>query len=787
MTLLSDVADLVSRSHDLDETLGNVVDLVAKRLDADVCSVYLTDSDLRHLTLRATKGLSRDAVGRVRLAFGEGLVGLAAQNRETVAIDRAQEHPGFRYFPETQEERFQSLMAAPLVVRDVTTGVLVVQTVEPRHFEREDVELLRTCAQLIAPVVMNAQLLYFVAQTEHEQERVVQELARSGLPMSGRVRPRAERNVELKGIATSRGIAIGPVHFLEDPLNLAHVSYTPNEDPAQEKRDLVAAVVEARRELDEIREEVGERFGAEFSAVFNTHIQILEDHGFVARLDEQVAASGNGLTALRSVLDAYRQLFEGIEDPFFRERGSDVEDVVRRVMAKLLGVRHHNVPLSDGAVVVAENILPAHFALLETEKIGALVSEHGGPTSHGAIFARNLEIPAVTGVPGIVAAARPGELAIVDGGTGQVFLSPDDVLRAEYERAKQRFAIAVEHLDALRGRRAETRDGRRVLLTANVGLVSDLRLVERHGAEGIGLFRTELLALAHRGFPSEDEQAQLYDKVAGALAPQPVTIRTLDLGGEKTLPNIGLGEEENPQLGLRSVRLTLFHEKAFRAQLRAILRASAHRNVRLLIPMISCVGELRRVRKLLEESQRELAERGVEFDPELQIGIMIEVPAAALTSDTLARECDFFSIGTNDLTQYTLAVDRNNERVAELYEPLHPAVLALIDRTVRAGSRHGLPVSVCGEMASHPLAVPILVGLGIDELSVTPGTVPVVKEIVRALDSSEVAADAREALRVGSAEAVRCIAAARLRASGLLDHPDIGSWLRTNLESRTTA
>ena len=253
MTLLSDVADLVSRSHDLGETLGNVVDLVAKRLDADVCSIYLTDSDLRHLTLRATKGLSKDAVGRVRLAFGEGLVGRAAQNRETVALSRAQEDPDFRYFPETQEERFQSLMAAPLVVRDVTTGVLVVQTVEPRSFERQDVELLRTCAQLIAPVVMNAQLLDFVAQTEHERERVVQELARSGFPVSGRAQPRAERNVELKGNATSRGIAIGPVHFLEDPLNLAHVSYAPNDDPAQEKRDVLGAVVEARRELHDIR------------------------------------------------------------------------------------------------------------------------------------------------------------------------------------------------------------------------------------------------------------------------------------------------------------------------------------------------------------------------------------------------------------------------------------------------------------------------------------------------------------------------------------------------------
>jgi phosphotransferase system enzyme I (PtsP) len=781
VTLLADVAGIVSRSHDLRETLGNVVDLVAKRLDADVCSIYLTDADLSHLTLAATKGLSRDSVGAVRLALGEGLVGWVAAQREPVAIESALEHPQFRYFPETEEERYSSLMAAPLLVGGNCAGVLVVQTVESRPFDQQEVELLRTCAQLLAPVVTVAQLLNFAGQSEEERARVVQELSRSGFALTGKAPERGEHNVEVRGIATSRGIAIGTVHLLEDALDLSHVSYEPSEDVAQEKADLLEAVVEARRELHDIREDVGERFGAEFGAVFNTHIQILEDHGFVSRLEAAVAEAGNGLTALRQLQGEYRQLFEGIQDPYFRERGSDVEDVVRRVMAKLLGVRHHNVPLSEGAVVVAENILPAHFALLGIEKIGALLSEHGGPTSHGSIFARNLEIPAVTSVAGLLRVARPGELAIVDGGTGQVFLSPDESLRDGYRRAQHRYAVAVEHLDALSARPAETSDGRRVRLTANVGLVSDLRLVERHGAEGIGLFRTELLALARRGFPDEEDQFQLYDRVAGSLAPAPVTIRTLDLGGEKSVSHLGAGHEENPQLGLRSVRLTLFHEPHFRAQLRAILRASVHRNVLLLLPMISSIGELRRVRALVDETKDELAKRGVPFDPDMPVGIMIEVPSAALIADTLARECDFFSVGTNDLTQYTLAVDRSNERVADLYEPLHPAVLALIDRTARAGARHGLRVTVCGEMASNPLAVPLLVGLGISELSGTPGMIPVVKEIIRSLDSAEVAADAREALRAGSVGAVQGIASARLRDSGLLEHADIGTWLQTNL------
>lgn len=765
-----------------------MVDLVAKRLDADVCSVYLTDPDVEHLTLCATRGLAADSVGRVRLAFGEGLVGLAARERRPVAIEHAQQDPRFRFFPGTGEERYESLMAAPLLVRGVPIGVLVVQTERARHFDPQDVELLQTCAQLIAPVVMNARLLDLVTRTEEERNAAISRLARSGVPV-GREGGVAELvpSLELRGAPSSSGIAIGPVHRLEDPIDLARVEYAPSPVLAQESADLMHAVLEARRELDGVRDDMAERFGPEFAAVFNTHIQFLEDKGFTVRLERAVGESGNALTALRAVLEAYRQTFSRIEDPYFRERGSDIEDVGRRVMAKLLGVRHHSEPLPDGAIVVAENLLPAHFALLETEKIAALVSEHGGPTSHGAIFARSLEIPAVTGVAGILEAVRPGDTAIVDGASGRVYLRPDAALAAEYEHAQQRYAVAVEHLDTLRDRPAETRDGRRIRLTANVGLLNDLRLIERHGAEGVGLFRTELLALAHRGFPEEEEQERLYERVARAVAPQPVTIRTLDLGGDKSLEVPDAPVEENPQLGWRSTRLMLSHESVFRAQLRAILRASACGNVRVLFPLIASVEELRAARAILERAKDELAQRGEPFDPSLPVGIMIEVPSAALLADTLARECDFFSVGTNDLTQYTLAVDRGNERVSHLYDPLHPGVLALIDRAVRAAARTGIPISVCGEMASDPLAVPLLVGLGLGELSGTPSSVPVVKEIVRALDAGQVAGDARRALAAATAAEVRAIAAERVRATGLLEHSDVGGWLRSIVESAADA
>jgi len=755
---------------------------VAKRLDADACSIYLVEADLTRLTLSATNGLNRSSVGHVQLPLGKGLVGLAAKLREPVVSERAEQHPHYAYFPETGEERFASLMAVPLLVRGVTIGVLVVQTLEPRRFEPHEVEVFQTCAQMIAPVVINARLLSLVDESEEQIAQSAAELASRGIRVQGSRVERPDRNVEFRGMATARGIAIGPVYRLENPLDLAHLDYTPRPEPGGEERDVLRAIGEARRELDDARDELGNRFGPDFSAVFHTHIQILEDKGFVAKLRDAVRESGNAFLALRNVLDAYRKTFGRIEDPYFRDRMLDVEDVGRRIMGRLLGERDEMTPLQPGSIVVSDNILPGHFARLDLDKVAAIVAEHGGPTAHGAIFARTLEIPAVTGVTGIGDAVRPGEIAIVDGGEGTVYLSPDDYLVSEYRRARERFAIAAEHLDALRHLPCETRDGRRIALTANCGLVSDLRLVEQHGAEGVGLFRTEMLAFAHRGFPEEEEQEQLYERVATLLSPRPVTIRTLDLGGDKEMANVGIPNEENPQLGCRSIRLSFAHLDAFDTQLRAVLRASAFGNVRLLLPMISSLDELRRAREHLERVKREMERTGTPFDPDVPVGIMIEVPSAALIAEKLAAECDFFSIGTNDLTQYTLAVDRGNEHVAHLYDPLHPAVLALIDQSVRAAERAGIPVSLCGEMASNPLAVPILVGLGIGELSGTPSAVPIVKEIVHALDHGDAEQDARRARLAGTAAEVHRIGAERLRSAGLLEHPDVGPWLRTMLE-----
>jgi phosphotransferase system enzyme I (PtsP) len=786
VSLLADVAEIVSRSHDLEETLANVTDLVSKRLDADVCSIYSADPENQKLRLASTMGLDAEAVGHVELPIGEGLVGLAASRGEPIAIEHARSDPQYRYFPETGEERYESLLAAPLIVQGVVIGVIVIQTVEPREFHESDIELLQTCASLLAPVVMNAQLLALMSTSAQERDSVVARIAESDAFLAkadrGSKAPRQEKNVTLRGLATARGVAIGPIFRMDKPVDLERMPYQPNKDVDEEQANLKSAMTEARRQIEDMRDIVQERFGPEFAAVFHAQIQILEDKGFLLNMTQAIQETGNAREALRIVLDTYRKTFERIEDPYLRERGTDVADVGRRVLERLLGVRDHVAPMQRGSVVLVDQLLPEIFAQLEMDKVAAIIAEHGGQTSHGVIFARTLEIPTVTGATGLLLEAREGEQAIVDGATGTIYLSPDEALTREFEQAQHRYEVAVEHLDAMRERPAETLDGRRIRLSANAGLLADLRLVDKHGAEGIGLFRTELLALAHRGFPSEEEQGQLYQRVVEFLDPRNVTIRTLDLGGDKGIPNIGLDDEENPQLGCRSIRLTLENPQAFRAQLRAILRASTLGNLRLLLPMIGSVSELRQAQRVIDDVKLELESEGSPFDPELKVGVMIEVPSAALTARVLANECDFFSIGTNDLTQYTLAVDRGNERVAHLYDSLHPAVLQLIQMTVRAASEAGIPVSLCGEMAANPLCVPILVGLGIEELSGTPAAIPVVKEIIRALDSGQVEADARAALAARTAAEVHVIAATRLRQAGLVDHPDIGGWLRQLLD-----
>jgi len=764
--LLRDLGRLLTRSHDLQETLENVVRLVARWMRASACSIYLLDEDAERLVLRATKGLNLQAVGRMKIRVGQGVAGRALAERKTIAVPDVRLDPRVHAFPYSGEQKFRSLVAVPLLVRGEPLGVLTARTARVRQFPSEQLELLEMIAAQVGSIVLNARLL----------DRALREAGAGRSAAAHAFTPRKPGAV-LRGIGTSPGVARGPVHLLAARLDLANLDYRPARTTEAEWRALGRALRETVRQLNDLREAVGERFGEELADVFTTHIMILEDQGFRERLRRQLGVHGNGARALVETLQSYASILAATEDASLRERAADLEDVLQRAVGELVGVRLHNPKLRHGVIVVAERITPSEFVLLETEKVAGLVTEHGGPTSHAAIFARSLEIPAVSGIPRLAARVRPDDELIVDGLEGVVIERPRAPQRAAYAAIAERYERLRGRLDELREQPSVTRDGRAIRLSANIGGLFDLDLVRRYGAQGVGLLRTEILALSSRGLPGEDEQLRGYQRIAEQVAPDPVTVRCFDLGGDKALPDEELSEA-NPQLGWRAIRILLDRPELFRAQLRAIVRANARGNLRVMLPMIASVDEVEASRALLAEVCRELGA------PPPPLGAMIETPAAVAIGPHLARTCDFFSIGTNDLMQYTLATDRENERVADRYDPFHPGVLAGIAQAAEAARAAGIPCAVCGELGGNPAVAPLLVGMGIAELSMAPFSVLVMRQVVRTMDAQALEACAREVARAARADTVRETLRASYAAQGLLDDPDIGPAIRLLLTPR---
>ncbi len=767
--LLRDVGRLLARSHELQETLENLVRLVARWMRVGCCSIYLLEDEGSELVLRATRGLHKDAVGRVRLHVGKGIVGACLETRESIPVPDVRLDPRHVEFTGSGEERFLSLLAVPLVVRALPVGVLSVQTGRPRSFGGDEVELLETIASQVATIVLNARLLdRAFREGDVGEATTIPAPAPAPFP-AGTV---------IRGLATAPGVAIGPIHLQPPRGDLAIDHYRPARSARSEWRATERALRETTRQISDIRAAVGERFGREFARVFTTHIMILEDDGFREKLRAQIFDHGNAARALHDTMREYMRIFTASKNPTIRERAADIEDVLRRAVGELLGVRQQNPPLGDGVIVVADQIAPSEFVLLETEKVAGLVTEHGGPTSHAAIFARSLEIPGVTGVSGFLARLRPSDRLIVDGIDSQLIVNPTDEMLAEYESKRDRFDRLRNRLDEFGNLPSQTRDGEEILLCGNVGGLNDIELIRRHGARGIGLFRTEILVLSSRGFPNEAEQVQIYREAAEALLPEWVTIRTFDLGGDKWVPG-EIGREENPQLGWRSIRMLLARPEILETQLRAVVRANTGGNLRVMIPMLTSIEELEATSELLESVCAELST--AKAPP---LGIMLETPAAIALADRLAPSVDFFSIGTNDLVQYTLAVDRENERVAASYDPFHPAVLMQIRRAARVAAEAGIPCSVCGELAGNPAAVPLLVGLGIREFSMAPVWVSLVREVVRATDSGRAEALARQAVASSRADDVRALVSSELEAMGLYRDADLEAALRPLVAAR---
>ncbi len=741
ISLLDRITRVIGESHDFRGTVDNIVSLVKEEMHTDVCSLYLYDEEKNRLFLVATEGLAPSAIGKVEMKPSEGLTGLVFETITPLVVQDAHEHPRFRSFPVTKEEKFKTFLGVPLISRKSPIGVLVVQDRSNRTYNTQELQLFNTIAGQVAGVVVNARLLRELTTTS---------------PFTLTV-PEPERSpLVLHGTPATPGIAMGPAVLMEIYEDFHYIVEEHTDDPAGEKKKFREAAEAGRKEIEALRERVQEQLGEDDAGIFNIHLMMLEDHGFNQKVFEVIDSGTTALYAVKSVLAGYLRSFQDIDDQYLKDRAIDIEDVGRRVIRLLSDQsRDGSLHFHDEGILITRLITPSDAAILSTEKVQGVATSAGGHTSHAIILSRSLGIPCVVGIEELLEIVQPGDYIIVDGNTGNIFINPDENVVKEYKRLQEDYTRHVVELVSEKELPAVTLDGFKVDLMANVGLLSDLKFMEYYGAEGIGLYRTELPFMARSILPTEDEQYRIYRNMVEGAKGKMVNVRTLDVGGDKTIPYLNFPVEENPFLGWRSIRMCLEKVDIFKTQIRAIMRAARHGPVSMLVPMVSTLDEVNGIQRLLEDARMELKSSKIPHNSSIPVGLMIEVPSAALLAGKLAREVDFLTIGTNDLTQYTLAVDRNNKSVAHMYDPMNPAILNLIAMSARAAREADIPIAVCGEIAADPLWTPLLIGLGIAGLSMNASSIPLIKRSIRLIRHADCLRAARRALKAGTSADVR--------------------------------
>ena len=551
----------------------------------------------------------------------------------------------------------------------------------------------------------------------------------------------------LQGIAASDGIAIAKVYTLTEPdLTVTKVTVEDSEKEVSRLDDALAASI---KDVELIKETALKNLGEEEAQVFDAHLMVLSDPELIGQVKDSITSNKvNAESALKEVTDMFISIFAGMEDnPYMQERAADIRDVSKRVLAHLLGVKIPSpATIKDEVIIVAADLTPSDTAQLNRQYVKAFVTDIGGRTSHSAIMARSLEIPAIVGTKEVTSIAKDGDIIIVDGLSGDVFLNPSEEVIAEYRAKAEAFAAQQAEWEKLKDSKTYTKDGHQVELAANIGTPKDLEGVVNNGAEGVGLYRTEFLYMDSHEMPTEEDQFEAYKAVLEGMNGKPVVVRTMDIGGDKELPYLPLPHEMNPFLGYRAIRISLNEPEMFRTQLRALLRASVYGKLRIMFPMIATLNDFRGAKALLEEEKAKLIAEGVAVSDDIQVGIMIEIPAAAVLAHQFAKEVDFFSIGTNDLIQYTMAADRMNERVSYLYQPYNPSILTLIKHVIDSAHKEGKWAGMCGEMAGDQTAVPLLVGLGLDEFSMSASSVLKTRSLIAKLTLSDMQALADKAI-----------------------------------------
>lgn len=746
LDVLRSIIQEVSGAKDITTTLNIIVKRIQNAMGTRVCSVYLLDKNLGRYVLMASKGLDQSAVGVASMAPEEGLVGLVAQRAEPVNLENASYHPRYLYIPSTREELFESFLGVPIIHHGEVLGVLVVQQTESRVFDSSDEAFLITLSAQLAGVIAN-----------DEARGAVVGLSPSGIRT---VDPSFDGVPGAPGVAIARGVAVFP------PADLTVIPKRACEDIKAEIKFFNECLEQVRVDISELKMKIKGQLRPEERELFDAYLHMLSDHALGAEVVALIQAGNWAQGALAKVALGYVTNMEMIDDDYLRERATDIKDLCSRVLSYLQEKQKRTTVYPERCVLVSEELSAAMLAEVPKGRLVGVVSAKGSAHSHVAILARAMGLPAVMGVADLPFAELDQQELIVDGYNGRVYSNPSDELRERYQEIVREEVQLTEGLESIKDLPCETSDGHRVALWVNTGLMTDvLRSLER-GAEGIGLFRTEVPFLLRESFPTEREQTDIYREQLEAFYPKKVTMRTLDIGGDKPLPYFPI-KEDNPFLGWRGIRVSMDHPELFLGQVRAMLRASVNlHNLQILLPMISNVGEIDESIELIQRAHSELVEDGldVRLPP---IGVMIEVPAMAWQVDAIVRRADFVSVGSNDLTQYMLAVDRNNPRVSALFSTMHPAVLRVMKKIADDVHAAGKKLSVCGEMAGNPAASVLLMAMGYDILSMNATNLLKVKSVIRDITHAQALNMLNQALDLEDTQSVKAMMERELDAAGV--------------------
>ena len=728
------IVQKVNAAKDLQSALNIIVSRVRESLSTQVCSVYLLDSDINCHVLMASEGLNEEAVGHVSLELGEGLVGLVAKHAEPINLQDAPLHPSYHYLKETGEEEFHAFLGVPIIHHRAVLGVLVVQHEVRRRFDEGEEAFLITLSAQLAGVIAHAEATGAI----------------EGISLSGQ----KTSDTAFAGVSGSSGVSIGEAVVVFPHADLSLIPDRRAKNIDKEIEFFATCLSAVRGDMAKLHDKLAGQVAEEERQLFNVYLHMLDDDALGNEVVERIRMGSWAQGALAYVANEHVRKFETMNDDYLSERAIDVKDLCSRVLFYLQEKETIKTEYVDNTILVSEELTPGMLVEVPKAKLKGLISVKGSGNSHVAILARTMGIPTVMGVVDLPYNQLDGREVIVDGYKGEVISNPSDQLRNRYLETIKEQDQLIQGLEGLKDLPCETADGHRVYLWVNTGLMSDVMQSLDQGAEGIGLFRTEVPFLLSERFPSEQEQTDIYREQLLAFAPKLVTMRTLDIGGDKALPYFPI-EEANPFLGWRGIRVTLDHPEIFTAQIRAMLRASIGlENLQIMLPMISNVNEVNSATQLIKKAYRELIQEGLEvkYPP---IGVMIELPAAVYQTRALCKMVDFVSVGSNDLTQYLLAVDRNNPRVANLYSAFHPAVLSALQFVVTEARTEGIPVSICGEMAGDPGAAVLLMAMGYDVLSMNATTLLKVKSVIRSM-SMEAAQDLLDqAMHLDDAQMIR--------------------------------